>query len=225
MDDLKQMLIDHKIDQIYKNTLTGIKQISEHLNIWENYSIEEKYKLENLTKSDSNLNKHFQHKDKYDVNLTYSEVLKEGVDILIDKILRYKGDVSVRDVFVDVGSGCGKLSLHMGVKSNFRTIVGIEIIESRHKYANYIKSQIDLDEDKVFLINKDILDFNLEISSVIFINDIYMEDKLVDQIWNKILKGTHVIITKEQDCKIVKETFEIPISGSKKKRVFYYYVK
>lgn len=224
MNDLNKMLDEYKVDQIHKNTLSGIKNISEHLGIWENYSSEEKYKLENLTKSDSRLNKHFQYDGEYDTNLTYGEITKDGIDKLIEKILRYK-EITNKDIFVDVGSGCGKLSLQVAVKSNIKTIVGVEIVEVRHKYANYIKEQIDVGNESVFFINKNILDFDLTIATIVFINDFYLGDDLIANIWNLIPRGCHVIMSRDPNCKILKEKFKLKVSWNKTGCDFYYCVK
>lgn len=126
-NELKLIMEDFKVDQIYKNSLFSVKSICEYLEIWNNYSDDEKLKLENFTDRDSRLNKNFSYKGKYDSNVTYGEITKKGVQTIIEKITKYK-DIKESDVFLDIGSGCGKLVLQMAVKTNFRNLVGIEIV-------------------------------------------------------------------------------------------------
>ena len=152
-NELKLMVEDFKVEQIYKNSLFSVKSICEHLEIWNNYSDEEKFKLENFTARDSRLNKNFNYKGSYNSDYVYGEVTKKGVQTLIEKITKYK-DIKESDVFIDIGSGCGKLVLQMSVKTNFRNLVGIEIIDIRNKYAKSILEQISpIDDKKIFFIN------------------------------------------------------------------------
>ena len=97
-NELKLIMEDFKVDQIYKNSLFSVKSICEYLEIWNNYSDDEKFKLENFTDRDSRLNKNFSYKGKYDSNVTYGEITKKGVQTIIEKITKYK-DIKESDVF------------------------------------------------------------------------------------------------------------------------------
>lgn len=223
--DIKTILIEHKISQIYNNNLSSIKSISEHLNIWENYSDNEKLKLENLTKSDSRINRNFKFEGKYDNNLSYSEITKKGTETLIEKIIRYK-NISDKDVFVDIGSGCGKVVLHVALKTNIKTLIGIEKVSQRNLYAKKIYEQVSPISDKsIFLIEKDIIDFDLSKSTIIFINDISFDDKIMDRIIGKIPKNCHVITSHEMKDFKLKEKFQIDTSWSNEQYFMYYYIK
>ena len=57
--ELKLLLDNSKLDQLYKHNLFSIKSICEFLGVWNNYSPEDKFKLENFTKRDTDINKHF----------------------------------------------------------------------------------------------------------------------------------------------------------------------
>lgn len=222
MDNLHQMLDDHKVDLIHKNTLFSLKSISEYLGIWGDYSDEEKIKFENITLQDSKINKHFQFNGEYDRNLTYGEITKDGIEKIIQKITQYK-KISDKDIFIDIGSGCGKLALHLAVKTNIKTIIGVEIIGIRNKYAKHIQNQINI--ESTFFINKNIIDFDLSISTIIFINGVYFGEELINKIWDKIPKGCHVIINQTMNCKLLKENFILDVSWNKKGHKFYYYIK
>lgn len=220
--ELKILLDNHKLDQLYKNNLFSIKSICELLGTWDEYSPEDKFKLETITKRDSKINKHFTYKGEYDTNLVYGEVLRTGVETIISKINKYKKPTE-KDVFIDVGSGCGKLVLHTAISSNIKTLVGVEILSQRYNYAKYIKEMILPENNSVFFINKNIKDFNLSVATIVFINDVCFENRLVLDIYEALPKGCHFILSTEiNDCKIMKEEFTIDVSWGAKLKLYYY---
>jgi hypothetical protein len=222
--ELKLLLDNHKLDQLYKNNLFSVKSMCELLGTWNQYSPEEKFKLENITKRDSRINKHFTYKGEYDEKFVYGEILRTGVDTIINKINKYKKPTE-KDVFIDVGSGCGKLILHTAISSNIKTLVGVEILSERCNYAKYIKNQILPDNNSVFFINKNIKDFDLSIATIVFINDLFLEDRLVLDIYESLPKGCHFILSRKiNECKIMKEEFSVDVSWGNK-LTFFYYIK
>jgi hypothetical protein len=227
-NDLKLMMEDFKVDQIYKNSLFSLKSICEFLDTWDNYSDEEKFKLENFTARDSRLNKNFNYKGGYNSNFGYGEITKKGVQTIIEKIIKYK-EIKESDVFVDIGSGCGKVVLQMAVKTNFKNLVGIEIIDIRNQYAKKILEQIapiDDKDKKIFFINKDVKDFDLSICKVAFINNVLFDSNLNNLIYDRLPDGCHIIsITTFNKCKFLKDTFDVEVSWSDKKSKIYYYIK
>ena len=224
--ELKQMLDNSKIDRIYSNSLFSLKSISEDLGIWKEFSDTEKLYLENITKRDSDLNKNFQFSGSYDMNLVYSEITRKGVETLSEKIEKYR-KVTSKDVFVDIGGGCGKLSMHLGIISNLKTLVSVELVDIRHKYAKKTYEQVaPIDDKSIFFINKNIKDFDLSIATVVFMNDVCFSKELRDSIYEKIPRGCHFITSIERpECKILKEEILLNISWNKNKVKFYYYIK
>lgn len=226
-NDLKEIAINHKLELLYKNNFYSIKSICEHLGIWDNYSQEEKIALENLTKRDSSLNKNFEYKGKYDKNLIYSEVTRSGVERIIDEIRKYKKDISPNDVIFDIGSGCGKLIIHLSLKMIPKTYVGLEVVEARSKYSKHILEKFTPLEDgkKIFFINKDVRDFDLSIAKIVFINNVTFSDSLNEQIFQKIPSGCHIISFKPLNCKYLKDIFKINVSWTDSEIPFHYYIK
>lgn len=222
--DINILLDNNKLDLLYKNNLFSIKSICIELGIWENYSHDEQFKLENFTKRDSYINNNFTYKGEYIDRFIYSEILRSGVDIIIDKINKYK-KLSNNDVFVDVGSGCGKLIMHISIKSNMKTLIGVECVTERIKYSRYIKSKIlSLDNDTVFFIEKDIDEFNLDMATIIFMNDVSFSDDMITSIYDRIPKGCHFITSHEiPSCKLFKEDFIVDVSWGK--LLLKYYIK
>ena len=100
--ELKLLLDNSKLDQLYKHNLFSIKSICEFLGVWDIYSDEDKFKLENFTKRDTTINKHFTYKGAYNTNYTYGEIIRSGVDEIIGKM---KNDITVIDTKVKETDG------------------------------------------------------------------------------------------------------------------------
>lgn len=225
-EELKKIALENTLNNLYKNNFFTIKSICEHLNIWDNYTIEEKLHLENLTFRDSQLNKNFDFIGKYDKNLTYGEILRPGVEKLIEHIYKIKRDLSPSDVFVDIGSGTGKLLIHSAFLLPVKTYVGIEIVEERVKYSKHILEQFTPgDNKKIFFINKDVRDFDLSIAKIVFCNNTYFDDKLVEEIFNKLPVGCHLITAKPVNCKYLKDIFRLEVTWNDRPFGFRYYIK
>lgn len=219
--EIKILADNHKLDQLYQNNLFSIKSICELLGVWNNYTPEQKNQLENLTRADSYINRNFNYKGDYDIKYTYGEVTRIGVETLINSINKYK-KITDKDVFVDIGSGSGKLLIHLSIKSNIKTFVGVEIVSQRVLYSKWIKEKIS-PESSIFFIEKDIKDFDLSIANILFINLIFDKD-LIKYIYDNAPKGCHIISSNEiQECKILKEVIKVSVSWGSIN--FYYYIK
>lgn len=222
--DLKDVIIDYKVKLIYNNNLFSIKSICQFLKTWDNYSNVDKLKLENLTKRDTIINKNYHYSGTYDDNLIYGEVTRKGVNTILEKINKW-ANISEKSVFIDIGSGCGKLLLHLSIISNIKTLVGVEIVKERVDYSKFIYDQV-LPDKKVFFINKDILDFDLSIANIVFINDVCFDKNLVRDIYNKIPKGCHFMTTFDIGEKsVLKEVFDIDVTWSDDPQKWRYYIK
>ena len=76
-EELRLMMENHKLDMLYKHNLFSIKSISQLIGTWENYSPEEQFRLENLTKRDTLINKNFTYEGEYNKNFVYGEIKKQ----------------------------------------------------------------------------------------------------------------------------------------------------
>lgn len=225
-NELDKIIENDKINSLYNNNLFSLKSICQHLQIWDNYSTEEKFRIENVTKRDSVLNKNFTFSGDYDTNLTYGEVTKSGAEEIFKRIIKYKKDFTESDVLIDIGSGCGKFILHSAIRLPIKTYVGLEIVEQRNLYAKHISKKILPIKDKtVFFINKDFSDFDLNIAKVVFCNNLCFSKNLNKLLFEKIPSGCHVIVNKSLNFKIFKESFLVDVSWMKHPFVFHYYIK
>jgi SAM-dependent methyltransferase len=224
-NNLKHIFNESKLDQLYKNNLFTIKSISKLLNTWDNYTKEEQFKLENLTEEDSNVNKHYRYDGEYEIALTYGELLKKSVEVLIEKINKFK-KIDNKDVFVDIGCGAGKLLMHLSIKSDFKTLIGVEIQKERLEYAKYIKKSLFDENNSIFLFNKNIFDFDLSIGTIFFANDVYFTEYMSKNIYDILPNGSHFITSKDiPECKILKDEIYLHNSWSKHPVKYNYYIK
>lgn len=215
---MNELIIKSKLDTLYMDTLFSIKSICIEMGIWSTYTKEEQYKLENITKRDSVINKHFRYKGSYEDKYIYGEVLCNGVDQIINKINRYFGN---NYIFIDIGSGLGKIVIHNAILAK-GTFIGVDIVKERVMYAKYLKNKIIPENDNVFFINKDIKDFDLSIANVVFLNSVSFDNKEVIEIYNKIPTGCHIITNHILDCKLMKEEFDVDVSWGGKITLRYY---
>jgi len=64
----------------------------------------------------------------------YGEVLPEGIQTLLD-VLDDEMPITESDVFVDLGSGTGKIVLQAALSTPCKKVVGIELSATRHKHG------------------------------------------------------------------------------------------
>jgi len=154
-----------------------------------------------------------------DSKFVYGEIRKAGVETIYKEISEYDG----LDTFVDVGSGTGKICLHMSMISNFENIVGIEIVTGRHLYAIEFQQNLGRDFDNVIFINDDILKIEFERPCVVFTNDVCFSNQLTKIIWDRLPVGSHFISCKNLGNS-VKEIY-LDVTWQLEPSRWYYYIK
>jgi precorrin-6B methylase 2 len=121
----------------------------------------------------------------------YGELTKEGVQQLY-KFIKSKIHNEKEINFCDVGSGNGKVCIHLSIISNFNSIYGIEINELRIEYSKTILEKFD-SIDNVKLIKSDGTKFNFDNINFVFINDLLFDKDDIENIIKNLKSGTHII--------------------------------
>lgn len=197
-----------KLEYIYEVLDKNIFEISKDLNVELTYEQIDfcknltNEKLENLNKSE----------------LIYGEINRSGVEQLF-KFIKSKN--LNNGIFYDIGSGNGKLILHLSLISNFEKLKGVEIDEVRFVLSNQMMKQLEI--SNVEFINKNVLDIDLSDADVIFMNDVVFPDDLAKEILNKIKKGTHIITF--SDFYNSKDIIDLDVSWIPVPIPFRYYIK
>ena len=180
-----------KIEEIYAFKLKSIVEISKYLDIWNILSDKDKELYLSLTDKNKFRDiKDLSFWENYSNDLVYGEISKSGVIELSDYLKEFRGN------FYDIGSGNGRLLLHMSFISNFDNYIGIEICEPRYLYALKINSIV---QQNVKFICDDVKNIDISDADVIFLNDVMFSKDLIKSIIEKIPTGTHYISAYKND--------------------------
>jgi SAM-dependent methyltransferase len=222
---LKRIMNSELIDELYSNNLFTIKSIAQHLGIWDSLTSDEKIVLEKITTADSLING---HKEEYlsklenfdSEDLGYGEINKSGVNTIFNYIKK-NIDINSDDVFYDIGSGNGKLSIHLSLISNF-IIKGVEIDKYRHLYSLEIMKNIGKIDNLIF-INDDVTNLDISDAKIVFMNDTLFSKELISEIISKLKPGTHLISLEENNLNH-KDEIEVEVSWMPIPIKFKYYI-
>lgn len=174
---------------------------------------------------------------------TYGEITYESLKTLIDDL-----KLSEKDVFYDLGSGVGKVTIQVFLCSPVRKSGGIELSPTRYNYAQQVKAKLQkpnlLDktknklkdigvmskspERKLEFYNQNIIDADLSDATVIFMCSTCFSDHLMkklDQKLSKLKKGLRILTLKKlpesSKLKLIK-TYTLPMTWSSGSSVYLY---
>jgi SAM-dependent methyltransferase len=218
-----------KIEEIYRFNLKSLQDISKFLGTWHQLSDEEKSELIELDKPAfekklSHLSKEEMSKklndpefwEEYNDKFVYGEISKDGVNNLANYLQKYSG------IFYDIGSGNGKLLIHLSLITNFDKYIGGEIIELRHKYALKINEKIG---QNVTFICDDVLNLDISDANFIFLDDLMFPRDLRTKILKKIpYNCLYISVWKNDEDELI-ENFKIAVTWLEKEMDFYLYKK
>jgi len=161
-------------------------------------------------------------------NATYGEITDEGVQEFI-KMTK----PTEKDVFYDLGSGIGRMTVKMYLDTPIQKSVGIELADSRHNQALAIKEQLKekgkLVPGRTLEFKKgDILKANIADATIIYTASTCFSDEFMKKLTNKLAslkKGLKVFtlrpLAKHESFKLKKE-FQLPMTWSKNVSVYWY---
>jgi len=170
---------------------------------------------------------------KYDGHkVTYGEMEYDGIQKLYSAITKkYNPKI---DSFMDIGSGRGKLCMYMAAQPKIKRVLGVELVEQRHKDASILKDELKSEfANKVELLNKDIFDVNLITYAgdhvFLWFSNLCFDQTTTNLIFEKIQKelpvGTFICCSKKPENEIVMtylESMQIPMSWSTDGHVYIY---
>lgn len=129
----------------------------------------------------------------------YGEILPQGVDKILSKLV-FQSD----DIFMDFGSGKGKLVNQIFLQSPVREASGIELNEFLHQQAMSAAKQIKVDLPECFanqrilsFIHGNFLNFPNKNATIGFINSICFKPRLLESLGILLneLKSLRIILT------------------------------
>ena len=208
---IKRSMFFDTIKDVYSYDLMDMKDIAIELDIWDSLIDDDKQFYDRFSKSNidekikDRFNRYIEKSEiikESDDNLIYGEITKSGVDTLLKEIKKRKS-ITSDDVFYDIGSGNGKLPIHIALISEFSKVKGIEISDIRYMYSNHILKNTVGSIDNIEFINDDVKNIDISDATVIFINDVLFSEEDVEHIFEKASKGTHIISFKRKSDDVI----------------------
>lgn len=158
--------------------------MSDFLKIVQNYDLVHKIYNTELPEIESNSGK-----------FTHGEILQSGVENLnsfISSVSYRNGTpISEKDFFLDIGSGYGRLAIHLALISDFGKVFGVEPIESRYHFSKKLRD--DLGVKNTIFINDYVKNIDLTKVNWIFMNDVLFEKEDINYVFSNVRPGTNII--------------------------------
>jgi hypothetical protein len=218
-----------KIEEIYRFDLKSTVEIAKYLNIWNGLSQSEKDELIEIDKPV--FEKKFSHLTKeelskkindskfweqYNDKFVYGEISKLGVNKLSNYLNNFSGN------FYDIGSGNGKLLIHLSLITDFKSYTGIEIVELRHKYAVNINQTIG---QNINFLCGDVLEIDISDANFIFLDDLMFPEDLRIKVITKIPKECYYLTVWQNQNDEFIEDWSLGVSWLETEMKFYLYKK
>jgi len=126
----------------------------------------------------------------------YGETNYDATEAIVET---FKGYFNNNTVFYDLGSGTGKIPIHVGLKYKVKKSVGIEISPQRCSFINDIKKEYpDLDYSNISILNESFLESNIEDATVVYFdNTMYTDLVYESKVYSRIPLGCLVLSRKD----------------------------
>lgn len=145
---------------------------------------------------------------------TYGELTQTGARNLIRHL-----DPKPQDVFLDIGSGVGKLVLQAAMSVGMRQCVGIERVRARHEYAvaalEYARQNTCLKTDNVVFEFGNALDCDLSRATKVFMCSTCFSPSFLTRVARKLAKCVAPVTV------VTLREFELEHRGLEKAGTFY----
>ena len=148
-----------------------------------------RYVVQDLYQSVSGFIRSVQKQSGKTVDTTYGELTFDGAQQLLDYL-----KLDATDVFIDVGSGVGKLCVHTALVTP-ALVFGVEVVRERFDLAQMVLQDPRLDRvrDRVRFINADATKVKVDAATVIYMCSTCFPGTLVDDIVAQAQRGTRIV--------------------------------
>lgn len=153
----------------------------------------------------------------------YGETNFSAIESIVNRFKEYFNEDAV---FYDLGSGTGKIPIHIGLKYKVKKSVGIEFSKERCKFISDIKEKYpNLDYSNISILNESFFDSDISDATIIYLdNTMYTEPDYEYPIYNKIPDGC-MIIHRKQIFNRGKGEIDDMYKTSYGKNIIYHHVK
>lgn len=133
------------------------------------------------------------------IELTYGEILYPSMEKLLSKI-----SLSEEDIFIDLGSGLGKLVLQVFLCTRVKEACGIEIIPTLHKQALLAAERVERElpafycnDRRLYFLQGSFLELPLERASIVLIGSPCFSPTMLDTLAQIIsnIPRIHTVLT------------------------------
>lgn len=125
---------------------------------------------------------------------TYGEITQKGTN---DLVKHFKSYFNSDTVFYDLGSGLGKMVLHIGIQYEIKKSIGIEYSEERHQGAIDLQKQYASKYNNIQFYKGNFLTHNLSDATVVYVDNTCLESKLMKKLYSKFPKNCLILYKKQ----------------------------
>tara|TARA_B100000963_G_C22629781_1_gene674296 strand:+ start:3216 stop:3845 length:630 start_codon:yes stop_codon:yes gene_type:complete len=136
----------------------------------------------------------------------YGEVVAEGADSMVKKFEKHFNE---NTVFYDLGSGLGKMVIHIGLQYGVKKSIGIEFSKERSCVSERLKQEYAKDAKNIEFYCGNILDYNLSDANVIYMDNTVFPNHISRKIFDKLPKGCLVLYKSPYNKSNLPEGFDV----------------
>ncbi len=162
---------------------------------------------------------------------TYGEITPQSLAAILKEIT-----ITKDDVFYDLGSGVGKVTLQVYLETPVKKSVGVELSHTRTSSAKLVLSRMKdkglIKDDRIIsFIEGDMLKVDISDATIIFMCSTCFPDAFLKQVQSKLLQGKDkitVITLKDlppSDKFLLVKKLTLEMSWTKQSNVFIYQIK
>jgi hypothetical protein len=156
------------------------------------------------------------NKTDFDLNLVGSDGYGEtGYESIENLVKQYRDYFNDKTVFYDLGSGIGKIVLHIGLKYGPKKSCGIEYSNERYKTSLGLMDKYNITNQNISFINDNILNCDISDATVIYTDNTLFPNNIDSEIYNMIPTDCLVISRKSfKQSWVNKELFKDGFTSS-----------
>lgn len=123
----------------------------------------------------------------------YGELTQKGVDMIVNYLQPY---FNSNTVFYDLGSGLGKMVLHIGIQYGVKKSIGIEYSRERHQGAIFLQKKYTKKYNNISFHNATIQSHDISDATIVYMDNTIYPDELCLGVYNKVKNGCLMIYKK-----------------------------
>ena len=139
----------------------------------------------------------YANKTKFDLKKVgeplYGELTQKGTNMIIEYFKEYFNEDTV---FYDLGSGLGKMVLHIGIQCKIKKSIGIEYSKERHQGAIDLQEKYAKGYNNISFLNKPLQEQDISDATIVYMDDTAYPDEILNQVYDKLPIGCLLIFKK-----------------------------